>query len=175
MPQRPSVNRLLLALAPLLLAASLQAKPLATPAPTPAPTPAATPQDADLSSLAVGVGYPDVRLRLGFGDGWNAEAKGAFGEGLQIYSGRLYWDFAKVGPLLAMAGAEAGVAEFANVDSVTGSGFYGEAFVGLEYPFAHRLRLSVDAGPARLQAASGGQTYASTDVIFNTALYFYFF
>lgn len=143
--------------------------------PAAAASDAAVPPTDTLSQFAFGVGYPDLRMRVGLGPDWNLEAKAAFGQGLQVYSGRLFWDFVQVGPLKVLAGGEAGWAHFDDVDSISGDGAYGEAFAGLEYPFSRRFRLSVDVGPAWLHASAQGQTYSSTDVIYNTALYFYIF
>jgi hypothetical protein len=161
--------------APAPVSASAENTALA-PLPAPVQPPAAAPAPtADMSSLAVGVGYPDLRLRFGLGPHWSLEAKGAFAQGLQIYSGRVSWDFGHVGPLRALLGAECGWAKFDGLDSISGNGVYGEGFAGLEYPFARRLRLTVDVGPAWLQASAQDHSLSTVDVIFNTALYFYLF
>ena len=136
---------------------------------------AAAPAPEEATRLALGVGYPDVRARLGLGHGWAVEAKVAFDDGLQVYSGCLGWAFAALGPLAVVAGAEGGWARFDGVDTLSGDGSYAQAYLGLEYPFARRLRVTVDAGPAWLSANAGGHSYSSTDLIYNTALYFYLF
>jgi hypothetical protein len=149
-------------------------QPMAEPEPA-TPTASTLSPAADLSAFAVGVGYPDVRLRFGLGQDWSLEAKGAFAQGLQIYSGRVSWDFAALGPLRAMAGAEGGWAKFDGLDSISGDGAYAGGFLGLEYPLARRLRVTVDIGPAWLQASSQNHSLSAVDVIYNTALYFYLF
>lgn len=140
---------------------------------TTVPPPVAAPAP---ERCAVGLGYPDVRLRVALIDGIDVEAKFAFEQGIQVYSGRLYWNFWNLGPLIVVVGAEEGYARFdGGYGSVNGDGSFTEGFLGLEYPFAKRLRLSVDAGPARIQATSEGYTYTSTQLIYNTALYIYLF
>jgi len=126
--------------------------------------------------FAVGLGYPDIRARVALGYGWDVEAKFAFEQGIQVYSGRLYWNFLDFGPVKVVAGAEEGFARFdAGLYSINGTGSFTEGFLGLEYPFARRLSLSIDAGPARIQATSEGFSYSSTQLIYNTALYIYLF
>jgi hypothetical protein len=131
--------------------------------------------NAGPQGLALGVGYPDLRARMGLSERVDGELKFAFGEGVQVYSGRLYWNFADLGPLRFTAGAEAGWLKFDGVDTLSGTGVVASGFFGLEYPFAKRFKLSLDAGPAWMQASAEGQTFASTDIVYNTALYFYLY
>gem|GEM_PF-2958503 len=131
--------------------------------------------EGNLSAFAFGVGYPDVRLRLGIGDGWNVEAKAAFAQNLQIYSGRIFWDFASLGPFQAVAGGEGGWAKFDGVDGISGNGSFFEGFLGAEYPFARQLRVSVDVGPAWIQASAQNVDYRTQVLVYNTALYYFFF
>lgn len=128
---------------------------------------------AEPSTVALGVGYPDVRLRYDFHPDWALEAKGSFGNGLQVYSGRLSYDFVKIGPLMALAGGEAGWIKFDGIDTVSGSGGYGQVFVGLEYPFASRLKLEADGGPLFAQLNAEGQSVKTGDLVFDAALYLY--
>ncbi len=136
-------------------------------------------EEADDSKMyrrfAIGVGYPDLRLRAAVTDSVDLEAKFAFNEGIQIYSGRLYWNFMDLGPLKATLGGEAGWARFDGIETLGGNGVVTSAFVGLEYPFAKRFRVTADLGPAWLQATADDKTYSVTDWVVNTALYFYFF
>jgi hypothetical protein len=171
----PTPLRLLVLVASLLLPASVWAEEPAALTPSAETAAVPGPDSAPPQRLALGLGYPDLRLRVGLGRGWNVEAKAAFGDGLQLYSGRASWGFAALGPLRAMLGAEAGWAVIGGTEGLTGSGAYGQGFVGLEYPFAKRLRLSVDAGPAWSQATAEGQTVSSVDLVFGTALYVYLF
>ncbi len=125
--------------------------------------------------FALGIGYPDLRARLALGRKVDAEAKFAFGDGIQVYSARLHWNFADLGPLKLTAGAEGGYVRFDGVHTISGTGALGSGFLGIEYPFAGRLRLNADVGPAWLQASSGGRSHSTTELIYNTALYFYLF
>jgi hypothetical protein len=141
-----------------------------------APASPAEPVEAkEPSRLAVGIGYPDVRARLGLPYGLCLDAKAAFGDGLQAYSGRLAWNVMDLAALKLMTGLEAGGIAFSNVDSLSGSGSIVGFFVGLEYAFSRRFRLSVDVGPYSLHASAEGQSVTSTEVVYNTALYFYLF
>lgn len=125
--------------------------------------------------FALGMGYPDVRARLALGAGWDLEGKAGLEQGIQVYSGRLYWNCLDLGPLKAELGAEGGYAQFNGVDTLDGNAVIMGGFVGLEYPFARRLRVSVDVGPAYIQASSQGYSYSTTEIVYNTALYLYLF
>jgi hypothetical protein len=149
-------------------AAALASKPLETPVAVPAAQP-------DPRVLAIGLGYPDLRARLALGKGWDLEAKFAFEQGVQVYSGRLYWNPLDLGPLNLELGAEAGYGRFNDIDSLNGGGPAYGGFVGLEYRFARRLRLSADIGPYRITASSEGYSYSTTQAVVNTALYIYLF
>jgi tetratricopeptide (TPR) repeat protein len=146
----------------------------------PSQAPKSTPEvpslgaEASPSRFAVGAGYPDVRLRLAMVWGWDVEAKGAFAQGQQAYSARLIWNYVDLGPLKMTLGGEGGMVELDGVDSLNGSGPFGEGFLGLEYPVG-RFRLSVDVGEAYMSATSLGHTYSTTDIIYNTAVYLYLF
>ena len=156
-----------------LLLPALLAPTLGPAADAQAGNPAASGAEPPPSRLALGVGYPDVRVRYSLAQRWNVEAKAAFADSLQIYSGRLSWNLADLGPLKVLAGGEGGWAKFDGVDSISGNGSYAQAYAGLEYPFAGRLRVSVDLGPAWIQAAADGANYSTTVLVYNTALYLY--
>jgi hypothetical protein len=127
------------------------------------------------SRFALGLGYPDVRVRVALGYGWDLEGKFAFEQGIQVYTGRIYWNYCDIGPLKAVLGGEGGYGIFSGVDSLDGGGPLVGGFLGLEYPFEKRLMLSVDAGPYRAQALSEGYSYETTQMVINTALYIYLF
>jgi len=150
--------------------------PIPRQAPVPKQTPSSPPSAAEAppSRFALGIGYPDFRLRTAVLWGWDVEAKGAFAQGLQAYSGRLVWNYVDLGPLKLTLGGEGGVVELDGADSLNGSGPFAEGFLGVEYPLG-RFRLSLDVGEASMSASSQGHTYSTTDVIYNTALYIYLF
>jgi hypothetical protein len=125
--------------------------------------------------FALGFGYPDVRARLAVAYGLDLEAKFAFEQGIQIYTGRLLWNFWDLGHFHALVGVEGGFARFSAFDGLNGNGTVAEGFLGLEYPFGGRFKLSVDAGPAKLQANSEGFSYSTVQTIYNTAFYIYLF
>jgi hypothetical protein len=159
--------------------AASQALP-ATPSPEATPSPLAvvpspSPTPLELNQFAVGLGYPDLRARLALRASWDIEAKFAFEQGIAVYSARLYWNPLDLGPTNLKLGAEVGYATYNGVDTLNGNAIILEPFLGLEYPFAHRFRLSVDVGPAYIQASAAGSTLASTDIVYNTALYIYLY
>jgi len=140
--------------------------------PNPAPSKA---EAADTTSrLAIGVGYPDVRLRLDVAWGLDLEAKGAFGQGQQAYSGRLIWNYWDLGPFKMTLGGEGGMVILDGIDTLNGNGPFGYGFVGMEYPIGP-FRLSADIGDAYMSATTSGHSYSTTDIIYNTALYFFIF
>jgi hypothetical protein len=131
--------------------------------------------DGGAGSFALGVGYPDLRARVGLASRVDTEFKFAFSQNIQIYTARLILKLSEVGPLNVTAGLEGGWARFDGLDQVSGNGSVAAAFVGLEYPFARRLRLSVDLGPAWLKVNDNAVSYDSTVLVYDTALYFYLF
>jgi len=141
----------------------------------PAPASSASLSDDDPRRFAIGLGFPDVRARAALVYGLDVEGKFAFEQGIQVYSGRVYWNFCDFGPLKAELGAEGGYGQFNIVGGLDGGGPVYGGFLGLEYPFEHRFCLSVDAGPYRVGASSLGYTYQTTQLVFNTALYIYLF
>lgn len=160
-PQTLTVTAAAAALSP--VAESQAAAPLAE---VPAPP---------LQTLAVGVGIPDLRLRYALGSRFDVEGKFAFATGLQVYTLRGIWNYFDVGQLKLTTGGEGGVLAINGASGLNGSGLVAGAFLGLEVPFARRFRVSIDAGPAWLQASASGQTFSATDFVYNGALYFYLF
>lgn len=131
--------------------------------------------DTAAQRFSLGLGYPDVRARVALAHGWDLEGKFAFEQGIQVYSGRVYWHCLDFGPVDVDLGGEGGWGQFDDIDSLSGGGPVYGAFLGLEYPFARRFKLSVDAGPYRVQAKSEGYSYQTTQLVFNTALYIFVF
>jgi hypothetical protein len=125
------------------------------------------------STLAVGVGYPDLRVRYDFARSWAVEAKGSWAEGLQAYGARLNDGFAHAGPLTLLAGAEAGWLKFDGIQTISGTGAYEQAYVGIELPFAQRWKLELDGGPLWAQLSSEGQSASGVDLVVDAALYLY--
>jgi hypothetical protein len=125
--------------------------------------------------LALGIGYPDLRLRYS-PVRWGAlEAKAALASGVQVYSLRAYGLPYSWQQLDLVVGAEAGLANLSGVEGIDGSGDMEGAFVGLEYSPYNKLRLNIDAGPYRVAASSGDVSTASWEWIVNTALYWVLF
>lgn len=136
---------------------------------------AAAPDAQAPARFALGLGYPDLRARLTLGTSWDLEAKVAVEQGIQVYTGRIYWNPFSVGPIKALLGVEGGYGMFQGVDDLNGDALILGGFVGLEYPFSRRLGVSFDVGPACIQAQSEGISVTSYELVYNTALYIYLF
>jgi hypothetical protein len=139
------------------------------------PVSSASSDDNNPNRFAIGLGFPDIRARAALIYGFDLEGKFAFEQGIQVYTCRVYWNFWDFGTLKAELGAEGGYGQFNVIGGLNGGGPVFGGFLGLEYPFAHRFCLSVDAGPYRVEASSLGYTYQTTQLVFNTALYIYLF
>jgi len=149
--------------------ATVDALPVTPAAMVKAETPSAVPVDR---RLALGLGYPDFRIRYDFPQ-VTVEAQAAFLQGVQTYAGRLSFGLADWGPVRARLGAEAGWIKFDGVQTVSGTGGYGQALVGLELPFLDRWSLEAEGGPAWVQLNGDSQSAFGADLVFDAALYFY--
>jgi hypothetical protein len=135
-------------------------------------SPATAPTQAAEPTLQAGLGFPDLRLRYNLSGPIDAEAKVALSQGMQAYGARLYWRAVQAAPLGLLLGTEAGYLSFHNVDTLSGSGGYGEVFVGAEYRFLQRWKALVDYGLAKIDVNAQGQSLAQQQWVLNTALYF---
>lgn len=126
--------------------------------------------------LQFGLGYPDLRLRYHLSGPIDLEAKVALAQGEQAYGGRLYWRMFHLGPAGILLGGEVGFLDYNSIYTLSGTGDYGEIFVGAQYRFMKRWAALVDFGPAKIQVrADNGQSLAQQQWIFNTALYYVLF
>jgi hypothetical protein len=93
--------------------------------------------------------------------------------GLQSYGARLNVGFFELGPVSLLAGTEAGWLKFDGIETVSGTGTFGQAYLGFEVPIGGRFKLEADAGPAIYQLNAEGQAVNGSDLIFNAAFYLY--
>lgn len=126
--------------------------------------------------LSLGVGYPDLRLRYNAIGDFDVELKGALGDGVQVYSLRGYYGIWQPSAAFkAYAGAEAGLVNFSGVAGISGDGWLGLPFAGLQYSFAKRFSLALDLGPSFVSVSSGGESLMRSDWVANAGLYFTLF
>jgi hypothetical protein len=121
--------------------------------------------------LFLGVGWPDVKVRYGFEAPIDLEAKAAFGSGMQVYSGRVYWTYLRGQDLDLMAGVEGGYMNLQGADGLYGGGAHGGLFTGVEAPLGRWLRLSVDIGPDCYEEHSGNQSVSNIGWVVTTGIY----
>lgn len=93
--------------------------------------------------VAISLGNPYISLKVG--RKWNFEARGAFGSGIKVFSGRILRNFNDQDRKTNLfAGAEAGTISFDR--TISGKGFLGYTFVGGEYFITPEFALNLDAG-----------------------------
>lgn len=93
--------------------------------------------------VSINLGNPYISLKVG--RKWNVEARGAFGSGIKVFSGRILRNFSDQDKNINLfAGAEAGTISFDR--TISGKGFLGYAFVGEEYFITPEFALNLDAG-----------------------------
>jgi hypothetical protein len=63
--------------------------------------------------------------------------------------------------------------KFDGIETVSGTGTFGQAYLGFEVPIGGRFKLEADAGPAIYQLNAEGQAVNGSDLIFNAAFYLY--
>jgi hypothetical protein len=149
----------------------------ATPAPTAVPTPAATPSPvptSEFGKLYLGVGWPDVKLRYSFQEPIDIEFKTAFGSGIQVYSGRVYWTYWSYRgalPLDLTTGLEGGIMNMHDDAGLNGGGADGLVFAGVETPLGKWGRLSVDLGPAYVSLHDNESNVDAWEWVITTGFY----
>lgn len=132
----------------------------------------ATPEASEPQrNWSLGLGYPDARLRVAFAQNWSVEAKTALGSGMQIYGGRLNYNFFNFGPVRALVGTEAGYIKLDGLETLTGDGSYGQGYLGFDWQVTRRVGLEIDGGPALIRLQAEGQSVSATELLFNAAVY----
>lgn len=108
----------------------------------------------DLSKrLGIGLGYPYLSLKYGFSSRFTGELRGAFDEGIGVYSVRGYYNFLVDERILGFAGADLGYITF-DTEELKGTGTLIMPFVGGEYFLTEQLSVGVDIGPAFISLGS---------------------
>lgn len=148
----------------------------------------AAPEQLRPHGLYVGVGWPDAKVRYDFKAPFSLEGKYAFGDGISVASGRLYYRWLKLGAIEITSGVEGGYINFAAgagddlavgmtssptmVKTPAGNGWEAEGFVGAELnAFSDRVKVAIDFGPAYLSLGSGGANVTAVEWIVTTGFY----
>jgi hypothetical protein len=140
---------------------------------TRAPTPAPSPTPSLHPRLSLGVGYPDLRLRGNPIGDLDLEFKFASLDSIQSYGLRLYVPLWKQGPQFSFyTGAEGAYVHFDNINTVSGDGWTGSFFVGVQYRFAKRWSLGLDLGPSVAAVSSSSDSVVRMDWVGNAGVYF---
>jgi len=121
--------------------------------------------------LYLGAGWPEAKVRYGFEAPIDLEVKAAFGSGMQVYSGRVYWTYLHGQGLDLTLGLEGGYMNLQGADDLYGGGAHGGLFIGVEAPIGKWLRLSLDLGPNYLEEHSDNQSVSNLEWVITTGIY----
>lgn len=122
--------------------------------------------------LSIGLGYPYLSAKYDF-QAVAAEARLVTGGGIQVYSGRGYWNFHRSRPLTAFAGAEAGYIKFDTLD-MKGTGGMAALFVGGEYAVAENFSVLMDFAPTLIMLKHGVYDVGVSGVEYVVNMGFYY-
>lgn len=132
--------------------------------------------DLALPRYRLGVAWPELRARMNLTGRWDAELKGAFDSGAQVYSARLYFTPQRLlGPVGLELGAEAGWVRLAGLEGADGQGMVWQGIAAARWPFSRRFGLSLEFGPAWISLWDQGQSTQGMAWVYNSAVYFNLF
>lgn len=103
--------------------------------------------------LGFGLGWPYLSLKYGLTPRFSIEGRGAFGKGIGVYGGRLYYNFNPYDRAVIFTGLEGDYVSFDveienEEEGMSGNGYVGYLFVGGEYFINDNFTLNLDIGPA---------------------------
>jgi hypothetical protein len=124
------------------------------------------------TDFAIGIGYPYVSLKYGIND-FAFEAKGAFGSGIKMFAGRLYYYFLNMQSGRLFTALEGGYIDFDDVYDISGKGWQLSAALGLEAFATDWLSVSVDFAPMYINLESNGQDERGIEYVVSAAVYIY--
>lgn len=133
----------------------------------------------DLSQkFGIGLGYPYLSLKYGISSSFTSEARWAYGEGINVFSGRGYYNFYQEESITGFTGCDIGYIKF-DTEGIKGNGYLLMGFVGGEYFFIKDdFSLGLDIGPAfiSLNTREIGQDFSVDGIewVFNLGLNYYF-
>ncbi len=125
--------------------------------------------------VGVGLGYSYMSLKYGLSNKISLEGRYTFDIGINLYGGRLYYNFNPQGKGVIYTGIQFDYIDF-YIDDISGTGFGGLAFLGLEYFLSKTLTLAIELGPTYTKLADA--TYSnvnkeSIDWVINTGINIY--
>jgi hypothetical protein len=102
---------------------------------------------SNATELGICLGYPYLGIKYFVTDTkFSFECRYAFGKGINVYSGRVYYNFYKKGKVNAFTGGEVGYIDF-NIYGRKGIGAETGVFIGCEYFVLKRLSIGIDFSP----------------------------
>ena len=130
------------------------------------------------SGLSVGVGWPYVGLKYYFNNDIGSELRFATGEGINVYSARGYWSFARFSNFSVVGGLEAGYVTFNAMNAnntlrVSGDGYEFAPFCGMEYFLNRQFSFLFDFSMPIVGLTSRDVSLGDQQWVVNGGLYFY--
>ena len=129
--------------------------------------------------FGLGLGYPYFSLKYNLSRRFAVDGRGAFGDGINAFGGRGYFNFYRIKKSVFFTGVEGDYITF-NVDGAKGNGTLWMPFIGGEQFIFSRMTLALDFGAAYLdikdsEIIGGNQVSASGfEWTINVGLNFYF-
>ena len=125
-------------------------------------------------NFAIGLGYPYGAIKYSR-QAIAVEAKGAFGSSIQLYAGRIYWNFINSQPVRLFTGIEGGYINLDGVYDLNGKGWEASAFLGIEAFVATNFSVSFDFAPTYIELESNSTMVNGLEYVINLAVYLYFY
>ncbi len=131
--------------------------------------------DSIKGKIGIGLGYPYLSLKYGLTQNLSLETRGAFGDGINVYGGRLYYNFNPNDMIVISIGGERDYVSF-DTDGTSGKGYIGYGFISGEYFIFQEFTLNLDVGPAfiSLNEDKFKLSVDGIEWIFNLGINFYF-
>ena len=133
-------------------------------------------ENQDFARFGIGLGYPYLSFKYRLSNKFSVEAVGSFSKGVEIYGGRVYWNFLHLDKTAVYAGLEGDYAKF-DLEGIAGKGYLGTIFVGGEYFLSRAFSVSMDFGPvySRIREKNDSSLeQKGTDIMLNIGVYFSF-
>lgn len=127
--------------------------------------------------LGIGFGYPYFSLKYGISDETSIEGRYAFGTGINVYGGRLYYNFNPQNTVVCYFGIEGNYITFnKSEDTIAGNGNAFEVFLGGEIFLKKTLSLNMDLGLcySRLTEQTYSLSAEGSDYLLNIGVNIYF-
>ncbi|MDD5686275.1 MAG: hypothetical protein PHE88_00380 [Elusimicrobia bacterium] len=123
--------------------------------------------------VSIGLGWPYIGLKYDFSK-LVGEGRFATSDGINVYAGRLYYNFYSADKLRLFIGLEGGYIGFDTLD-IKGTGYEGALFVGSEYFITEELSLALDFSPTFIALNSDDVKVDGVEFVCNIALYYRLF